>query len=148
MTYEEYLNLFTEIKNTSSNLELLNKLKEGNINPNFIELLIPKYQDLIIDKFTLSISKLKKDLYTIFSDRNYLDLYLVNFKKEIKYLLAMIDINLLPDNIKEDLRTKIKEETTNTYNILIKEANREDPNGILALTIKNNEIKWSDNNEL
>lgn len=148
MTYEDYLNLFDEIKNTSSNLELLNKLKEGNINPNFIELLIPKYQDLIIDKFTLSISKLKKDLYTIFSDRNYLDLYLVNFKKEIKYLLAMIDINLLPDNIKEDLRTKIKEETTNTYNILIKEANREDPNGILALTIKNNEIKWSDNNEL
>ena len=60
----------------------------------------------------------------------------------------MIDINLLPDNIKEELRTKIKEETTNTYNILIKEANREDPNGILALTIKNNEIKWSDNNEL
>lgn len=148
MTYEEYLNLFAEIKNTSSNLELLNKLKKGNINPNFIELLIPKYQDLIIDKFTLSISKLKKDLYTIFSDRNYLDLYLVNFKKEIKYLQAMIDINLLPDNIKEELRTKIKEETTNTYNILIKEANREDPNGILALTIKNNEIKWSDNNEL
>ena len=145
MTYEEYLNLFNELKTPTYNNELLNKLKTMPINPNLQELLSPKYEDLINYKFTESVKKIKTDLPTIFDDNNYLDLYLVNFKKEINYLLEMLKIDLLPPNTKEQLAKTIKEGTDKIYEILINEANREDLTGIYALTIKNNQIKWSDN---
>ena len=145
MTYEEYLNLFNELKNPTYNNELLNKLKTMPINPNLQELLSPKYEDLINYKFTESVKKIKTDLPTIFDDNNYLDLYLVNFKKEINYLLEMLKIDLLPPSTKEQLAKTIKEGTDKIYEILINEANREDLTGIYALTIKNNQIKWSDN---
>lgn len=145
MTYEEYLNLFNELKTPTYNNELLNKLKTMPINPNLQELLSPKYEDLINYKFTESVKKIKTDLPTIFDDNNYLDLYLVNFKKEINYLLEMLKIDLLPPSTKEQLTKTIKEGTDKIYEILINEANREDLTGIYALTIKNNQIKWSDN---
>lgn len=145
MTYEEYLNLFNELKTPTYNNELLNKLKTIPINPNLQELLSPRYEDLINYKFTESVKKIKTDLPTIFDDNNYLDLYLVNFKKEINYLLEMLKIDLLPPSTKEQLTKTIKEGTDKIYEILINEANREDLTGIYALTIKNNQIKWSDN---
>lgn len=148
MTYEEYIDLFSKLKTNNYNKELLETLKKTPLNTNIQDLLIDKYYEVIIYKFSASIHKLKDDLYTIFSDVNYLDMYLVNFKKEIKYLEEMININILPQTKKDELKTLIKDETTKTYEILLKEANREDPKGIYALTIKNNTIKWSDNNEL
>ena len=148
MKYEEYLELFNQIKLSKTNLELLKRLKDSEINPNINELLIPKYRDLITYKYSESVANIKKELNIIFSDINYLDLTLVTFKKEINYIKELININILPLENQKELRNTIQEETNKTYEILIKEANKEDPTGTLALTIKNNEIKWSDNNEL
>lgn len=148
MTYEEYLNLFNDLKKYQLKEDLLTKLKTMPINENLKDQLIPKYQELITYKFTESITKIKNNLSFIFSDVNYLDLTLVNFKKEIRYLEAMLNIKLLDEETKNNLYKEIKTKTADIYAILIKEANREDPEGLLALTIKNNEIKWSDNYEL
>ncbi len=148
MNYEEYLNIFNKLKTSTYNIETLNELKNTPINTNIQEMLIPKYIELIKYKFSESIKKIKVDLYSIFDDVNYLDLILVNFKKEINYLLEMINLNILTTDKKIELIKLIKDETNHTYDILLKKANNVDPKGNMTLTINNNKIKWRDNNEL
>jgi hypothetical protein len=95
-------------------------------------------------RFNESVNKITRDIYQIFSDHNYLDLALLNFKKEISYLLQLTNIKQLPNNIKEQLIDKFKSDTEKVYNILLKKADTEDYTGILSMTINNNRIKWSE----
>lgn len=143
MNYEEYLQLFNELKESSLNVDIINRLKNIPLNTNIQEMLEPKYIDIINYKLSNSISKIKNELGNIFDDVNYLDMSLVNFKKEINYIKELSTIKILTQAHQEEINNNIKLETEKVYNILIKEANIIDPTGIYALTIKNNEIKWS-----
>ena len=142
MTYEEWLNVIESLKNTNTNKEILDKLKKEPLNNNLYDLLRPKLESLIIERYQLSVNKIVQNLESIFTDVNYLDLSLLNFKKEIKYLLDLIDINQIPLDIKVNQTLKIKEDTEEVYKILIKEADKIDYTGVFSLTIKNNMIKW------
>lgn len=144
MTYEEWLDTIESLKNTNTNQELLNKLKKEPLNTNLEELLRPKLNELIDTRYNLSVNKIIRDLDFIFSDINYLDLALLNFKKEINYLLELARINQMPIDIQVNQTKDIKENTIKVYDILIKEADKYDYTGIASLTIKNNMIKWSD----
>ena len=144
MTYEEWLNVIESLKNTNTNKEILDKLKKEPLNNNLYDLLRPKLESLIIERYQLSVNKIVQNLESIFADVNYLDLSLLNFKKEIKYLLDLIDINQMPLDIKVNQTLKIKEDTEEVYKILIKEADKIDYTGVFSLTIKNNMIKWSE----
>lgn len=144
MTYEEWLNVIESLKNTNTNKEILDKLKKEPLNDNLYDLLRPKLESLIIERYQLSVNKIVQNLESIFTDVNYLDLSLLNFKKEIKYLLDLIDINQIPLDIKVNQTLKIKEDTEEVYKILIKEADKIDYTGVFSLTIKNNMIKWSE----
>lgn len=144
MTYEEWLNVIESLKNTNTNKEILDKLKKEPLNDNLYDLLRPKLESLIIERYQLSVNKIVQNLESIFTDVNYLDLSLLNFKKEIKYLLDLIDINQMPLDIKVNQTLKIKEDTEEVYKILIKEADKIDYTGVFSLTIKNNMIKWSE----
>lgn len=144
MSYEEWLNVIESLKNTNTNQEILNKLKKEPLNTNLEYLLSPKLEELLETKFTLSINKIVKELEYIFADVNYLDLALLNFKKEINYLLELVRINQVPIDIQINKTKYIKENTSKVYDILIKEADKYDYTGVFALTIKNNMIKWSE----
>ena len=85
-----------------------------------------------------------KELEYIFTDINYLDLSLLNFKKEIKYLLELINLQHIPEDIKQTSINKLKQDTNKVYDILIKEADKYDYTGVASMTIKNNMIKWSE----
>lgn len=144
MTYEEWLITIENLKNTNINQELLDKIKNTDINENINNMLIPKITSMLKYRFDESINKITRDIYQIFSDHNYLDLALLNFKKEIKYLIELTDIKQLPNDIKEQLINKFKTDTEKVYNILLNKANTEDYTGILSMTINNNRIKWSE----
>lgn len=144
MTYEEWLNTIESLKNTNTNKEILDKLKKEPLNINLQDILRPKLENLIITRYELSVNKIVKELELIFSDINYLDLSLLNFKKEIQYLLELIRINQIPLDIQVNQTLKIKEDTEEVYKILIKEADKYDYTGVFSMTIKNNMIKWSE----
>lgn len=144
MTYEEWLNIIESLKNTNTNKEILDKLKQEPLNENLMDILRPKLESLIITRYELSVNKIVKELELIFSDVNYLDLSLLNFKKEINYLLELIRIKQIPLDIQVNQTLKIKEDTEEVYKILIKEADKYDYTGVFSLTIKNNMIKWSE----
>lgn len=148
MNYEEWLNLINSLNNTNTNKKALEMLKNAEINNNFNELLIPKLEDLIFNRFEKSVNKIINDLNNIFSNVNYLDLALTNYKNEIKYILELIKLKQIPIETKLKLFDKVREQTDNVYNILKKEASNIDQTGIYEMTINNNKIKWSDNNEL
>lgn len=148
MTYEEWLETIEKLNNTNTNQEILNKLKNEPFNSNLDQLLTPKLEKLIEDRYDLSVNKIVKELEFIFTDVNYLDLALINFKKEINYLLELVRIQQIPIDYQINQTTKIKDDTKKVYEILIKEADKYDYTGVFSLTIKNNMIKWSDNNEL
>ena len=144
MTYEEWLNTIELLTTTNTNQDLLNKLKQEPVNTNLSSMIVPKLNNLINNRFELSVNKIIKELEYIFTDINYLDLALLNFKKEIKYLLELINIPQIPQDLKTNNIEKIKTDTIKVYDILIKEADRNDYTGVASMTIKNNMIKWSE----
>lgn len=144
MKYEEWLNTIESLKNTNTNQDILNKLKNEPINTNLEGMLSPKLDDLINIRYNLSVNKIINELEFIFSDINYLDLALLNFKKEITYLLDLVRINQIPIDIQVNQTKDIKENTKKVYDILIQEADKYDYTGVFSMTIKNNMIKWSE----
>lgn len=144
MTYEEWLSTIEQLNTTNTNQDLLNKLKQEPVNNNLSSMIVPKLVTLINNRFELSVNKITKELEYIFTDINYLDLSLLNFKKEIKYLLELINLQHIPEDIKQTSINKLKQDTNKVYDILIKEADKYDYTGVASMTIKNNMIKWSE----
>lgn len=144
MTYEEWLSTIEQLNTTNTNQDLLNKLKQEPVNNNLSSMIVPKLVKLINNRFELSVNKIIKELEYIFTDINYLDLSLLNFKKEIKYLLELINLQHIPEDIKQNSSNKLKQDTNKVYDILIKEADKYDYTGVASMTIKNNMIKWSE----
>ena len=144
MTYEEWLSTIEQLNTTNTNQDLLNKLKQEPVNNNLSSMIVPKLVTLINNRFDLSVNKITKELEYIFTDINYLDLSLLNFKKEIKYLVELINLQHIPEDIKQTSINKLKQDTNKVYDILIKEADKYDYTGVASMTIKNNMIKWSE----
>lgn len=144
MTYEEWLSTIDSLRNTNTNQELLKKLKNEPYNANLSTLLEPKLLTLFSDRFDLSVNKIIKELDIIFSDNNYLDLAMLNFKKEIEYLLQLVRINQIPIQKQVEETVKIEDDLKQIYEALLKKADSFDYTGISSLTIKNNIIKWSE----
>lgn len=144
MTYEEWLSSIEEINKTSINMTVLEKMKNAEINMNINEMLYPKLVSAIRNRFTNSINKIINSLDIVFSDKNYLDLELLNFKKELKFLDELTRLKQIPDEIKIDLFNTLVNESNNVYNILEKEANKIDYTGVYGSIIRNNRIKWSE----
>lgn len=144
MTYEEWLNIVEQLTTTNTNQDLLNKLKQEPVNTNLSSMIVPKLTNLINSRFELSVNKIIKELEYIFTDINYLDLSLLNFKKEIKYLEELIKLHHIPQDIQSTNLKKLKLDTNKVYDILIKEADKNDYTGVASMTIKNNMIKWSE----
>lgn len=144
MDYESWLNILDKLKNGYIDNNLLKEMQESEINNNINGMLILKIDALIRERFEISISKVTKNLTEIFTDINYLDLTLVNFKKEVKFLIAMSKLKQLPTEKQQELINKIKEGTEQVYTILVNESVNIDPKGIYAQTIINNKVKWSD----
>lgn len=144
MTYEEWLSIIEEINKSSINMTTLEKLKNAEINPNINEMVYPKLVSTIKNRFTNSINKIINSLDIVFSDKNYLDLELLNFKKELKYLEELTKLKQIPDELKIDLYSTLVNESNNVYNILEKEADKIDYTGVYGSIIRNNRIKWSE----
>lgn len=144
MSYEEWLSTIEKIKRTKNNKNLLEKLKSEEINPNINELLLPKIEDLIVTKFTNAVNGIKNDLESAFSDENYLDYVLVNFKNDINYVMELIKLKQVPADRKVMLTYKVVEGIRETYDILLREAEKVDATGVLYMMIKNDRIKWSE----
>lgn len=143
MNYEQWLNFIEELKiNITS--EKIKKIQNIEYNENIQGILEPKLINLVKEKFQNIISKIIKELPLIFSDINYLELNLINFKKQITQLLELIKIKQFSINNQTKLIEMIKTESNNIYDILMKESNKNDPTGIFSMTINNNKIKWSE----
>jgi len=147
MNYQEWLDAIETLR-VSNKDDLIKRIAEEPENPNISNLLAPKLDQLIKDRFQKSINKIIGSLETMFEDENNLDLDLLNFKKEVLKTKELLENKQMTEDHKQILNDMIKRECDNVYNILIKEADRDDDTGVLSMVIKNNRIKWSDNNEL
>ena len=147
MKYDEWLDLLKRLEKTSHK-EDIDKFLSEPLNENINYLLAPKIKDMIIEKFNNSINRIIKDLETIFSDENELDLALVTFKKDIKIIYSLINNNQLKSEDRNYLKSSIKEGIENAYNTLYESSLDADDNGTFSSIVNNNRIKWSDNNEL
>lgn len=144
MTYEEWLNIIEKLKTSNINLEKLNIIKNTEINNNINDLLIPKIELLIRERFNKHINKIIKDLSNIFQDINYLDLTLLNFQKELKFLTELSTIKQLPNQKQNELKEMLKNESTKVFDILNNEATIVDHTGALTSVINNYRTKWSE----
>lgn len=147
MNYEDYLDKINILLN-ENNEDILKELENAPEKNNFNEMLIPKINELINKKFIKSVEKIMNNLEEIYTDQQYLDYYLTNFKNNIKFILRICHLKNLPEDLQAKKYQEIKNEVTKTYKIINDEAIKIDPIGYLSNIIKNNEIKWSDNNEL
>lgn len=140
MSYEEWLKNI-EILKENNNEEIKNKLLNDE-NINLKEMLEGKIIELIKYKFVKTTNRIIKNLVDIFSDDNVLDMYLVNLKKELRFIYELTFLKQISNENQEYIRTFLKKEVNNIYNILINEARSIDTVGNKEITIKNNMFKW------
>lgn len=144
MNYNDIITCINNLSNKQHNIIYLEQLENANINSSIIEMIIPKIIDLIKIRANNLIKDIIDQLDQIFNDVNLLDYQLVKIKKEITFINRLISIKHLPSNIQIKLKDTLKNDITNLYNILKKEANIIDYTGYYELIIKNNEYKWSE----
>ena len=142
MTYEEWLAIIEKLKSRNINRELLNQIT--NNQPPTIDRALPKVLEMIDCRFDLSVKNMINNLEEMFSDENMLDMYMVNFKKEILFLNDLCHLPMLPSDTKRTYMIKLKTESDRVYDIIEKEADNEDYTGYLRQLIKYNRIKWSE----
>lgn len=143
MSYEEYIEILEQLKTKNDNI-LKDKLLNSNVNSNLIQLIEPKIIMLVQEKFQNSINKMIANLETMFMNNYELDQYLLDFKKDIKFIFDLTNLKEITDSKRLETKTMIKNETNKVYDILINKANQIDMTGVLSMTIKNNEIKWGE----
>ena len=143
MSYEEYIEILEQLKTKNDN-DLKDKLLNSNVNSNLIQMIEPKIIMLVQEKFQNSINKMIANLETMFMNNYELDQYLLDFKKDIKFIFDLTNLKEITDSKRLETKTMIKNETNKVYDILINKANQIDMTGVLSMTIKNNEIKWGD----
>lgn len=144
MEYQTWLNIINDLKKGNLNQEKLQKLQEAPINNNINDLLVPKLEELIKIRFEKIIYNITNELGSIFSDYNYLDLILVNLKKDLTYLLAIASLKQIPKEKQEQLKDYLKDKSQQIYDILLNEARNIDYTGMYEITINNNKMKWSE----
>lgn len=143
MKYEEWLEYINYLAKFNDK-DKLDIMKRQEVDINIQDILEPKLENLVYVKLNSTIKKILRDLTNMFGDVNFLDLSLVNFKKEINFIIDICSLRQISDELKSKLIIKIKDDTSKVYDILIREANRVDQNGILSMVIKNNMIKWGE----
>lgn len=143
MKYEEWLEILEELKQ-SSDIEKIEKLKKEPINSNINDLLQPKIESLIIERFRNSVNKIINQLDNILSDPNMLDLSLISFKKEIILTKELANLKQLSSESKNELNDMLKDETNKVFDILIKESHNIDYTGSTERIINNSRINWSE----
>lgn len=143
MSYADYIKLFESFINTNTDKEKLQQLLELNDNPNYHNELVNQFHDVIHNRLQLSIDKIISNLEIIFDDHNYMDFILVTFKKEIEYLISMLNCKILDDVTRANFKAEIKENLDKIYDILDKKALEFDYTGVLSMMISSNKVKWS-----
>ncbi|MBR6949973.1 MAG: hypothetical protein IKH54_07310 [Bacilli bacterium] len=143
MSYADWLDLLEKFNNTNLDNESLEKLLSLDGNPAFNERLVPVFGELIGARLQLSTNKIIDELNNIFDDQNYMDFMLVSFKKEVNYLIKMLDVKILDQADRIALKAQIKEKVDKIYELLDKKALEIDYTGVLSMLIKSNGIKWS-----
>jgi hypothetical protein len=143
MSYADWLDLLEKFNNTNLDNESLEKLLSLDGNPAFNERLVPVFGELIGARLQLSTNKIIDELNNIFDDQNYMDFMLVSFKKEVNYLIKMLDVKILDQPDRIALKAQIKEKVDKIYELLDKKALEIDYTGVLSMLIKSNGIKWS-----
>ena len=147
MSYDEWLEAIDVLLKRNDE-EIKNKMLSENENHNINYMLEPKLIDLIKFKFNKCVSDIKASLEVIMEDNYVLDMTLSDFKKKVKFVFELIDIKNIREEKRNELYDTLKEGTEEVYRILLREASSVDSTGAYELTIKNNRIKWSDQNEL
>ncbi len=143
MSYAEWLELFEKFNNTNLDKDQLNYLLSLDNNPSIQERLTEKYSILLNNRLQLSVNKLISELDNICNDQNYMDFMLVSFKKEVDYIIQMLQVKILTDESRNNIRDEIKNKVDEIMKIMDDKALEVDYTGVLSMMIKNNGIKWS-----
>jgi hypothetical protein len=143
MTYNEWLSCIEELKK-SNNYMILDKLSKENVNINLSYMLEPKLIDLIYYRFKSSITSIITNLRDMYSDQYYLDLILLNFRKDIEFIKKIMKLKQISEEEYSRLNNDLRRELNESYKLLEEEAVSVDDTGNLLMIIRNNRIKWSE----
>ena len=143
MTYNEWLSCIEELKK-SNNYMILDRLSNEEVNNNINSMLEPKLIELIYYRFKSSVNNIIVNLRDMYSDQYYLDLILLNFRKDIEFIKKIMKLKQISDKEYVRLNDDLKKELDESYKILEEEAVYVDDTGNLLMIIRNNRIKWSE----
>ena len=144
MTYQSWLENIKLLENRGINVQVLELLEAEPSNGAIEEMLTPKLIELITKRTNNTITSIIQNLETIFSDINELDYNLVKFKKEISFIVRIINLKQIPYIHQTRILKEMKTDIDEVYKILKNEADMIDYTGSFAQVIKNNEYKWSE----
>ena len=140
MTYNDWLDFIKKIETSKLTDEFVDFVKKNQISENFKGQVLQKMDEAIFNRLSTSLNNVALKTNYLFEDEYLMDMQLVIFKKEISVLYKLVRSGIFPQDYVENKSNVIKESAEQVYDILCKKANEIDFTGVLAMTIKGNNI--------
>lgn len=151
MTYYEWIETFDYLKTSPRDTQLLEKLQHSNLylHGNILYRFINQLNELIRTRLKNTLDDFLFKIKNIYQDLNSLSLEIVHIKKEIKFVQALTNLNVIPQENKDRFKLTLQsfaDEIMESLEVSVKEF---DTTGEALNIIKNSKINvLEDNYEL
>ncbi len=136
MNYNDWLDLINQVEKSNRNTIYLQKMEDANNNININEMLQPKLIDLITNKLAKAIRRIVNNINETFRNPNTLELTIINFDKDIQYILKICNLKQIDNDVKSKLITTVNDEANKVYDILIEKSLEADRTGMYKTIIE------------
>ena len=136
MNYNDWLDLINQVEKSNRNTIYLQKMEDADNNININEMLQPKLIDLITNKLAKAIRRIVNNINETFRNPNTLELTIINFDKDIQYILKICNLKQIDNDVKSKLITTVNDEANKVYDILIEKSLEVDRTGMYKTIIE------------
>lgn len=136
MNYNDWLDLIDQVEKSNRNTIYLQKMEDADNNININEMLQSKLVDLITNKLAKAIRRIVNNINETFRNPNTLELTIINFDKDIQYILKICNLKQIDNDVKSKLITTVNDEANKVYDILIEKSLEADRTGMYKTIIE------------
>ena len=136
--YADWIKVFNTLKSGENDETILPLMQEGEIvwQSGVAERFLRKLVDTVNFRLDKAIDNFQKSHR---SDENEIIQYLMQLRRELQFMLKVVDINAVPVKEKTELRNMIINQSTSIQESLEK-SSESDRSGKLSSIIKNNKV--------
>lgn len=138
-SYAEWIDILKLIKEKKDDIEVLEVMQKGEIvwQSGIAERFMKKYIDVINCRMNCATDKFQLDMKRAGNSENSIVQSLFSLRKEMKFLIKLSEITILPEKQRETIRDMINEEVLRMQKALEDSAKSDRTGKMLSIVKKN-----------